>query len=63
MQRSNNMKIAIMFSYIAIFLAFIGNYNSNTSVIIVAILIGLIAFGIYFWLALLALSSKFKDKN
>lgn len=63
MQRSKNMKIAIMCSYIAIFLAFVGYYSSNALVTTAAILVGLVAFGIYFWLALLAISSKFKDKK
>ena len=63
MQRSKNMKIAIMCSYIAIILAFIGYYGGNTSLTYAAILAGLIAFCVYLWLVSIAISSKFTDKK
>ena len=58
MQRSKNMKIAILFSYIAIFFAFVGYYVENTKMTIAAIVIGIIAFTAYIWLSIKALKSQ-----
>ena len=57
MQRSKNMKIAILFSYIAIFFAFIGYYIENYTMAIAAIIIGVIAFATYIWLSIKTLKS------
>lgn len=57
MQRSKNMKIAILFSYIAILFAFVGYYVENFMMTIAAIVIGVIAFVAYVWLSIKALKS------
>ena len=58
MQRSKNMKIAILFSYIAIFFAFIGFYIENDTMTIAAIIVGIIAFAAYVWFSVKTLKSK-----
>ena len=61
MQRSKNMKIAILFSYIAIFSAFIGYYIEHDTMTITAIIMGLIAFSAYVWFSFRTFKSKSSD--
>ena len=63
MQRSKNMKIAINCFYIALFLAFVGYYGDVPSLGNVAILGGIIAFGVYFYLAAKEIKSRSKHSK
>ncbi len=63
MQRSKNMKIAIMWFYFSTFFAFVGFYADIPPLGITSSFAGIVAFGIYIYLARKAMKSGFSDSK